>query len=278
MSQPLQRYFEEARACGRCRDAGALFRHEDGRWALPILQAQPPAHAEVLVIAEAPNFDDTFDPNKGHLTYDDETDPSGRFATELLESVGLPADRVLFTNAVLCLPASRNGKFPVRARQMMLCSSWLALLIESANPRAVITFGATALRAAHRVEPHGLHLREGAGQLRPWGRRWLLPLYHPGRLGRIARPADQQLRDIRPLRNFLDLDDHPLLCPACSKRWTFGLPDESDASKERWVRLERRGIFWSGGCSPSISCPDCDAWLGPGSARASKDDSQRKER
>jgi hypothetical protein len=64
------------------------------------------------VVGEAPNHADTFDPDKGYLTYDYNTDPTGRFMrTLLIEEAGLRAeevDDVLFTNAVLCLPARRN--------------------------------------------------------------------------------------------------------------------------------------------------------------------------
>lgn len=38
----------------------------------------------VLFLFEAPNWDDTFNDDKGYLTYDRETDRSGRFARQLM--------------------------------------------------------------------------------------------------------------------------------------------------------------------------------------------------
>jgi hypothetical protein len=44
----------------------------------------------VVLVAEAPNFPDTYDVDKGRITVDEETDPTGRFMRELLGPVGFP--------------------------------------------------------------------------------------------------------------------------------------------------------------------------------------------
>lgn len=191
-------------SCIRCRDLGLLFQHEDGRWAYPILQKAPPATATLMAVLEAPNGSDTFDPDKGYLTFDYETDPSGRFTRELFESISVDPATVFFTNTVLCLPARKADRHPVSAKQGGLCREWLAQTITTVNPQVVITFGGKALHAVGSLERHGLILRTGAGKLHDWLGRKLLPLYHPGLLGRITRPADQQMHDISPLRSFLD--------------------------------------------------------------------------
>ena len=56
----------------------------------------------ILVVGEAPNHADTYDPDKGYLTYDPDTDPTGKFMHSLLvDEAGLHdheiAD-VLFTS------------------------------------------------------------------------------------------------------------------------------------------------------------------------------------
>ena len=190
---------EEIRQCHRCRELGLIHQHETGRWAYPVLQNDPPLVVEVMGILEAPNASDTFDESKGHLTFDSETDPSGRFTRELFESVGIAPDAVLFTNTVLCLPARRGERHPVSAKQRSLCQTWLVKTIEAANPKVVVTFGQKALTALNRIERHSLTLRTGVGKLHEWFGRKLLPLYHPGLLGRISRSREQQLRDIRAI-------------------------------------------------------------------------------
>lgn len=195
-------YQQRALACTRCHDEALLYAGAEGR-AYPLFQRDPTGRAAILVVAEAPNLTDSFDEDKRRLTYDADTDPTGVFARELLLSVGLSHQDVVFTNAVLCLPARRAGKYPVSARQLALCSPWLAQLIEAAQPRVVVTFGARALHAVGVLERHGLRLKGSAGKLHRWHGRKLLPLYHPGRLGRISRSPEQQLQDIAVLREEL---------------------------------------------------------------------------
>lgn len=122
MPNPIEVLQSETRTCSRCHDALLLFA-EGVKRAYPLFQAKPPWPVRVMVVGEAPNFDDTFDPAKGRLTLEPETDPSGAFMFELLGSVGLRPEQVLFTNSVLCLPAeNRDGKHPVSARQQDACS------------------------------------------------------------------------------------------------------------------------------------------------------------
>jgi hypothetical protein len=78
----------------------------------------------LLFVFEAPNHSDTFDSGKGYLTYDQETDPTGRFARVLMtEELGLNPRFFQVTNSVLCLPRDRRGKRPVSVRQVALCST-----------------------------------------------------------------------------------------------------------------------------------------------------------
>lgn len=209
MRNPIELLQAEATRCERCHDEGLL--HADGeRRAYPLFQDPAPWPVRLVAVAEAPNFDDSFDPAKRRLTLEPETDPSGAFMFELLASVGVRPEQVLFTNSVLCLPA-RNGaaKHAVSARQQDLCSTWLGRFIDAADAAAVVTFGAAALRGVGRLEAHGLSLSAGVGKLHPWRGRKLLPLYHPGRLGRVTRPADKQREDISVLRTIVSAEPPP---------------------------------------------------------------------
>ena len=100
------------------------------------------------------------------------------------------------TNAVLCLPAGSGGKHAVTAKVRKAVRPWLSRLIEVVDPLAV-------LDALNGLEKHGLELRDAVGKLHAWYGRKLLPLYHPGRLGRVTRRAEEQRRDIGVLGRFL---------------------------------------------------------------------------
>jgi uracil-DNA glycosylase len=202
----LLTFRQDALACVRCVEAGLLHRDERG-CARPLLARQITGGLGIVVVGEAPNIDDTFDPGKGYLTYDAETDPTGRFMRSLLiDEAGLREEElseVIFTNAVMCLPARQAGKHPVSTAQIEQCTSWLKRLLDESAATMVITMGATALRALRLIEPHRLELRTSAGIVHEWYGRKLLPLYHASRLGRISRPEAQQRQDIRPLRTHL---------------------------------------------------------------------------
>jgi len=161
----------------------------------------------MLFVFEAPNRSDTYDSGKGRLTCDPRTDQTGAFMFELLAHVGLRPEDVVFTNAVLCLPAERGGKYPVSARQQKACSPWLARLIADLDPKVVVTCGASALQAVNRLAPVGVCLSDTG--VHAWNGRMLLPLYHPSVLGRLSRSKSQQLSDIEALLPFLDESIHP---------------------------------------------------------------------
>ena len=203
----LSIFQSDARACTRCAQHDLLHVDEIHDLARPMVQRHPTGALGILVLGEAPNWDDTYDADKGYLTYDADTDPTGRFMrTLLIEEVGLTEAElgdVLFTNAVLCLPVEVSGKHRVTRRQIDLCSSWLVRLITDANVKVVVTMGATPLRALNGIERHRLTLRSGVGKMHAWFGRKLLPLYHAGLLGRVSRKAEQQRADIRPLREFV---------------------------------------------------------------------------
>lgn len=200
---PLHRFRTEASRCTACFEQGLLHQHDDGRRGLPLFHAAASCPSGVVLVAEAPNFADTYDTNKGRITVDEETDPTGRFMRELLGSVGLAPEDVLVTNTVLCLPARKNGKFRVTSRMIANCSPWLERVIVAADAKVVVTWGGVALAALKRVEPHSLILREAVGKLNPWFGRQLLPLYHPGRLARLTRSEEQQRADILCLADLL---------------------------------------------------------------------------
>ena len=199
----LRQYRKDAKTCVRCRSKGLIHRHPDSRWAFPILHEEGTCRSGILFVFEAPNFDDTYDCNKGRMTCDQSTDQTGQFLFRLLAHVGLTVEDVLLTNSVLCLPVEQSGKYPVLRHQRDTCSHWLGRLIQDVNPGVVVACGGKALAATDVLERHRLPLSYGVGKFHLWYGRRLLPLYHPSPLGRITRSELEQLSDITILKQYL---------------------------------------------------------------------------
>jgi uracil-DNA glycosylase family 4 len=196
----------EIRTCRDCHQACPWAVHPRGR---PLLHEEGSLDADVLFVAEAPNYEDTVDPRKGRLTVDPDTDPSGAFIHSLLtRELGLRPDRVLFTNAMLCLPAGGGGDHPVRAVARKLCAHRLRQTIENVDPWVVVTVGAAALHAVKDIEKHRLKLKDAVGSQHPWFGRLLFPVYHTSQRARSTRNEAQQREDWRALGAIRDGADH----------------------------------------------------------------------
>lgn len=196
------------RQCTRCHETG--LRCTD---AFPLFMKQAPVNTDILLILEAPNWNDTFTPSKRYLTVDPDTDESGAFLWDLFTNeLRLNPDQHLFlTNSVLCLPhigLGKSGGFPVTQKQIISCSPWLKRLIDDFQPKIVCTLGVTALRATDRIDRHGKQrLSDAVGRAIPWHDRLLYPLYHTGQLARkppTGRSDDQQREDWRKLRQLYE--------------------------------------------------------------------------
>lgn len=159
-----------------------------------------------MFIFEAPNRDDTFDKDKGYLTYDRETDPTGRFTRCLMvDELGLDPGFFQVTNSVLCLPAEIDGKFPISSGQRERCALRIGEQIQVLDPAVVVPVGGKALKAASLLECHPYReILKVVARPRRWLGRWLFPLCHTSRLGRGNRPEQKQREDWRRLRHFLE--------------------------------------------------------------------------
>jgi len=190
--------------CIACREAGWLHRDPGSGWARPLFHEETTCGSPILLVYEAPNFGDTYDPQKGRLTCNRTTDPSGRFTHRLLEHVGLRPEDVIITNSVLCLPArGRDRGFPVFVQQRKTCARWLRRFIVDLDIEVVVTCGANALEATRLVHRHEIILAESVGVVVDWFDRKLLPLYHSSALGRLNRPEPRQFVDIEALLPFV---------------------------------------------------------------------------
>lgn len=194
--------------CQDCRGRGLL--HSAAK---PLFGRFRSRRRGVLFIFEAPNRADTVDPNKGYLTYDAATDPTGRFAHKLFaEVLGLSAEDFQVTNSVLCLPAEKRAgnkaTYPVPRMQTRMCSATIRRQITVLDPLVVASVGAKALDALRFVAEHAFpKLSLCVAKPRPWFDRWLFPLFHTGDLGRANRSAEKQKDDWASLREFLRSKD-----------------------------------------------------------------------
>jgi len=199
-------WHQEIRMCRRCHNEcpEAIYSGPEGD-AYPLVQKEGNLEATILFVAEAPNWGDTFDTDKGRLTVDPDTDPSGKFVYEVLtEILRMKPEDVLFTNSVQCLPAGGGGKYPVKAAMRKQCAPNLRRMIEEVDPRVVVTLGGAALHAVKAVEKHSLKLSEAVARPYDWCGRKLFPLYHTSMLARVSRPEAKQLEDWRALKRLLD--------------------------------------------------------------------------
>ena len=158
--------------------------------------------ARVMFVGEAPGRqggDRTRVPFSG--------DQSGRNFGRYLASIGLGREDVFITNAALCNPRAESGanRRPTR-REVSNCSEFLRRQIEVVDPCVVVTLGAVSLEALRAVEYHQLSLKENVGQIREWGGRLLVPLYHPSpQVLASHRREAAQLEDYKSVARALGL-------------------------------------------------------------------------
>jgi uracil-DNA glycosylase family 4 len=193
------KFVESHKNCVLCKNEGLL----DSR-SFPLFAKQPPRSYDILFILEAPNPDDTYNPQKGYITVDSDTDPSGKFFYELFtEKVKFSIEDLFITNSVLCLPARKAKKNPVSSQQRNNCKEILRKMIDIFDPVIVCPLGKKALDATSQIYRHAYwNMAEAAANPSNWYGRILFPLYHTGLLARkppYGRSVDQQRNDWKKL-------------------------------------------------------------------------------
>jgi uracil-DNA glycosylase family 4 len=190
---------ERLRPCRECGNKNLL-----DESAMPLFGKFNPRRSGVLFVFEAPNLSDTVRPGKQYITYDFIEDETGRFTSKLFkETLGIDHYDFQVTNAALCLPRLRDGKYPVTSLQAKNCSKHLRSQIELLQPAIVASVGRVALDALRRLETFGYQgLSEVIGKPREWFGRHIFPLAHTSRLGRVFRSEQDQLSDWRRLATF----------------------------------------------------------------------------
>jgi DNA polymerase len=128
---------------------------------------------------------------------------SGQLLDRLLAEAGLARDHDLYiANIVKCRPP--DNRRPT-AREMAACRPWLERQIALVDPPLIVLAGATALEGLLGIKGGITRLR---GQWQSWGKRQLLPVFHPAYLLRHpsrapGKPIDLTLSDLEQVRQRL---------------------------------------------------------------------------
>ncbi len=185
----------DVEGCRACSDVG--YTHLLG-------DTNGPLSASLLIVGEAPGRNGaarTGVPFHG--------DRSGDRFEELLALAGLRRDELFVTNAMLCHPATPDGRNRrPRASEVMACSRYLEATLRLVAAPVVVALGGVALEALGRIEPHGIErITDAPGTPRTWAGRTLVPLVHPSARTQGRRSWEQQQRDWRRLGRLVRAND-----------------------------------------------------------------------
>ncbi|MCM3874622.1 MAG: uracil-DNA glycosylase [Pyrinomonadaceae bacterium] len=131
--------------------------------------------ARVLFIGEAPGRKGA---DRTHVPFSG--DQSGKNFDRFIASIGIAREDIFITSAALCNPRTDSGanRKPTKL-EVANCSQFLHRVIETVDPRVVVTLGSVALDALKNIKSHELTLRESCGRIHNWDGRLLVPIYHP---------------------------------------------------------------------------------------------------
>ena len=169
----------------------------------PWTQWQGSLDAEVMGIGQDWGGRDYFIDEKGVETDDNETNTNLQILLASIGyEIGLPrqprkSDGLFFTNAVLCLkPGRLTGS--VKAGCFINCGvGFLKPQIELLQPKAVVTLGLLAYKAAMRAygrRPR-TSMRDAVQTTEVLGPSTLVPVYHCGYYGSLSRNLEEQKKD-----------------------------------------------------------------------------------
>lgn len=152
----LEKVAAEVRACTKCP------LHRSRTRAVP---GDGSPHAQIMFIGEGPGFHE----DQSGLPF---VGAAGNFLNELLTNIGLKREDVFITNVVKCRPPGNRDPLP---EEIEACRGYLDRQIEIINPKVIVTLGRYSMARwfpAARIS----HIH---GKPRQFGRRLIVPFYHP---------------------------------------------------------------------------------------------------
>jgi uracil-DNA glycosylase family 4 len=161
-----------------------------------------PDDADVFFIGEGPGWHE----DQQGLPF---VGASGKFLTELIQRAGMQREDVFITNVVKCRPPGNRDPLP---DEMEACAPYLNRQIDAIDPLVVVTLGRFSMS---RYFPNE-RISRIHGQPKQFGRRTVVPMYHPaaalhqGALrGAIEDDFDQLGKIIAKARSERDKVDAP---------------------------------------------------------------------
>jgi DNA polymerase len=177
----LKQIASEVSVCTRC--ALSTTRNK----AVP---GEGPVNTEILLIGEGPgqNEDMQGRPFIGQ---------AGKFLSELLAQAGLKREDVWITNVVKCRPPGNRDPLP---DELAACNEYLERQIAALNPKIIITLGRFSMG---KYMP-GAKITQIHGQMKRYGDRFVIPMFHPAAALHQAALKPAILADFAKLPQMLD--------------------------------------------------------------------------
>lgn len=122
--------------------------------------------------------------------------PAGQLLDRIINAAGLKREDVYIANIVKCRP--RGNRAPLK-EEMEACYPLLEKQLELIDPPIVVCLGAVAARVL--VSP-GISITRERGQWHRWGRRMVMPTFHPAALlrdPRKKRPVWEDMQQVMSL-------------------------------------------------------------------------------
>lgn len=147
-----------------------------------------PERPDIMFIGEGPGFheDQQGRPFVG---------PAGKLLEELLASIGLTRRDVYIANVVKCRPPGNRDPLP---DEIKACRKYLDQQIRLLDPPVIVTLGRFSMA---RFMP-GATISRVHGKPYQWGKRTILPMYHPAaalRQGSLRRYLEEDIRKLPQL-------------------------------------------------------------------------------
>ncbi len=183
----LAQIASEVAVCTRC----AL--HQTRKNAVP---GEGPPNAEIMLIGEGPgkNENEQGRPFVGQ---------AGQFLDTLLAQAGLKRADVWIGNVVKCRPPENRDPLP---EELTACGGYLERQIAAIDPKIIITLGRFSMA---RFLP-GVKISQVHGQMRKYGGRFVIPMFHPAAALHNGNIRPLILNDFAQLTRLLEIARHEL--------------------------------------------------------------------
>lgn len=142
-------------------------------------------NAEIMLIGEAPGWNE-----------DQQGEPfigaAGKFLNEMLEAIHLTRNDVFVTNVVKCRPPGNRDPLP---DEIVACRDYLDAQIDAIDPEVVVTLGRYSMARWFPNE----RISRIHGEARVFGKRVVVPMYHPAAALHQASLKETIIKDMSRL-------------------------------------------------------------------------------